>query len=545
MGLFIGLVFTLGSASVSQAATFTVTSLADSGAGSLRDAIDQANANPGADAIDFTVSGTITLSSSLPFVSFAGGPLTIDGTGQSVVISGNNSVRVMSVEDPNSINPPSGAVLEIKNLTIANGRDTANFGGGGILNIRGNLTVTNCVIRDNHASSVVGGGGIFNSRGTVTINSSSVTGNSATTDGGGVLNDASSTTITGSTFAGNTAGNEGGAAATHGQSTLNINDSILSGNYAPFGGGVYASQVVNVVNSTLSGNTAELGGGIYGSAELASPLVSVRNSTLSGNSATAQGGALYLNFGLNAISNSTFSNNSAPSGGGGIYGLGDPSVGSINNSTFSNSAIVNPFAGDGFPLPMYNTIVAGSTCSGVTDGGYNIDTGATCGFSGTSQSNFAGLLLDPQGLKDNGGQTQTIALLAGSTAVNAIPIGTNGCGAAGQTDQRGVSRPQGAGCDIGAFEVDTNSDGDSVSDTFDLCPGTLLPEAVPPQLKKNRYYADATGNFIDANGTSAGITVVDTFGCSGSQIVAATGAGAAHLRFGVTRSLLLDWIAAH
>ena len=151
MGLFIGLVFTLGSASVSRAATFTVTSLADSGAGSLREAIDLANASPGADTINFTLSGTITLSSSLPFVSFAGGPLAIDGTGQSVVISGNNSVRVMSVEDSNSSNPPSGAVLEVKNLTIANGRDTPNHGGG-ILNIRGALTVTNCIIRDNRAS---------------------------------------------------------------------------------------------------------------------------------------------------------------------------------------------------------------------------------------------------------------------------------------------------------------------------------------------------------------------------------------------------------
>ena len=541
--LVLGLAFTLGSVSASQAATFTVTSLADSGAGSLREAIDQANANPGADSIDFTVSGTITLSSTLPFVSFAGGPLAIDGTGQSVIISGNNSVRVMSVEDSNSSNPPSGAVLEVKNLTIANGRDTPNHGGGGILNIRGTLTVTNCVIRDNSASD---GGGIYNFFGTVTINNSSFTGNSATHWGGGVVNDNSSTTITGSTFAGNTAGDSGGGVY-GGNSPVNITNSILSGNHASHGGAIYSGYVVNVVNSTLSGNTADLGGAIYGSADEGGPFVSVRNSTLSGNTATTAGGALYLIVGLNAISNSTFSNNNAPSGGG-LYGLHDPGTGGIINSTFFNSAIVNPFEGFGFPLRMGNTIVAGgSTCSGVTDGGYNIDTGSTCGFSGTSQSNFAGPLLDPQGLQDNGGQTQTIALLAGSTAVNAIPIGTNGCGAAGQTDQRGVLRPQGSGCDIGAFEVVTDSDADGVLDDADLCPGTLLADFAdrPGRPMKNRFFAMGDGKFVDGNGTFSGFTLADTFGCSGKQIIQVVGIGDGHDKFGIPRGVILDWIAAH
>ena len=68
------------------------------------------------------------------------------------------------------------------------------------------------------------------------------------------------------------------------------------------------------------------------------------------------------------------------------------------------------------------------------------------------------------------------------------------------------------------------------------------PEPRPTELKKNRFYAAAGGRFVDATGTFSGITVVDTFGCSGSQIVEATGTGAAHLKFGVTRSLLLDWI---
>jgi predicted outer membrane repeat protein len=451
----------------------------------------------------------------------------------------------MSVEDPNSPNSPSGAVLELKNLTIANGRVTASFSrGGGILNVRGSLTVTNCVVRDNRAPY---GGGVSNFLGSITINNSNFTGNAATTDwGGGVFNDSSSTTITGSTFAGNTAVTHGGGVGGWGPSAINITDSIFSGNHAAAGGAFIASYVANVVNSTLSDNTADMGGAIYGSVDEGNPFVSVRNSTLSGNSATTQGGALYLIIGLNNVSNSTFSNNSAPDGGG-LYGVGDSSFSGINNSTFLNSAIVNPLAVYGFPLPMSNTIVAGSTCSGVTDGGYNIDTGSTCGFSGTSQSNFAGLLLDPQGLGDNGGQTKTIALLAGSTAVNAIQIGTNGCGAAGQTDQRGVLRPQGTGCDIGAFEVVTDTDADGVLDDVDLCPGTLLADFAdrPGRPMKNRFFAMGDGKFVDGDGTFSGFTVVDTFGCSGTQIIQAIGIGEGHDKFGITRGVILDWIAAN
>jgi len=543
--LVLALMFTLGSASVSQAATFTVTSTADGGAGSLREAIDFANASPDADAINFAVSGTITLSSTLPFITVAGGPLTIDGAGQSVIISGNDSVRVISIENPNSPHSPSGAVLEVKNLTIANGRVTAGFsGGGGIVNVRGSLTVTNCVVRDNRAPH---GGGVFNIQGSLTISNSNFTGNAATIDwGGGVSSDSSSTTITGSTFADNTAVTHGGGVRGSGSSAINITDSIFSGNHAAAGGAFAASYVTNVVNSTLSNNTADMGGAIYGILGEGAPFVSIRNSTLSGNIATTQGGAIYLIAGLNNVSNSTFSNNSAPEGGG-VYGLPDPGAGGINNSTFFNSDVVNPFAGQGFPLPMSNTIVAGSTCSGVTDGGYNIDTGATCGFSGTSQSNFGGLLLDPAGLKDNGGSTKTIALQWGSTAINSIPVGTNGCGAVDQTDQRGIARPQGSGCDIGAFEVVPDTDGDGVLDNADPCPGTLLADLAdrPAWPKKNRFFAMGDGNFVDGDGTFSGFTVVDTFGCSGTQIIQAIGIGEGHDRFGITHGVILDWIAAN
>jgi hypothetical protein len=99
---------------------------------------------------------------------------------------------------------------------------------------------------------------------------------------------------------------------------------------------------------------------------------------------------------------------------------------------------------------------SGAQCflGGLTDGGYNLSNSTDCGFNAsTSKSGVANLGLDPKGLQDNTGPTQTIGLVAGSPAIDAIPVGTNSCGASGDADQRGVSRPQGSACDIGAFEL--------------------------------------------------------------------------------------------
>jgi hypothetical protein len=92
---------------------------------------------------------------------------------------------------------------------------------------------------------------------------------------------------------------------------------------------------------------------------------------------------------------------------------------------------------------------------------------------------------------------------------------------------------------------DSDVDGDQVANGDDLCGQTELAEAEPAEWKKNRYAADASGSFVDANGRESGITVVDTFGCSGVQIVEASGLGQGHSRFGITKSALLDWIAGH
>ena len=123
------------------------------------------------------------------------------------------------------------------------------------------------------------------------------------------------------------------------------------------------------------------------------------------------------------------------------------------NSTFSENS-GDAVSGE---ATLKSTILAdslsGQNCTGpIIDEGYNIEDGTSCGFSTSNNSKPD---TDPKlasGLANNGGPTQTIALMKGSPAINAIPQGTNGCGTEVTTDQRGVKRPQGNKCDVGAFE---------------------------------------------------------------------------------------------
>src|SRR5262245_15143972 len=155
----------LDAPSAARAASFTVTSTADSGPGSLRDAIAAATASPGADEITFQLPGcpcTITLASEL---EVPGGELTIMGPGAAqLTLSGNHAVRVLRVE--------AAAKLEVQGVTIADG-NTAGLRGGGIHN-SGTLAVSNSTISDNSAPSNFGGGGILNSGGTVSLRNSIV-----------------------------------------------------------------------------------------------------------------------------------------------------------------------------------------------------------------------------------------------------------------------------------------------------------------------------------------------------------------------------------
>ena len=202
--------FGLSLAPTTYAATFSVTNLNDSGAGSLRDAINQANGAAGADTINFTVTGTITLTSGALTIS---DDVTISGPGAAsltVTPTANYTAFYMTNDNP---------TVTISGITIQ-GTGGSNSGDGGAIanHYSGNLTVQNSVISGTQASgsnTATSGGAIFSNYGAVSLAGSTVSGNQATgipgSSGGALYAVNGSVTIQNSTFSGNTAFYDGGA----------------------------------------------------------------------------------------------------------------------------------------------------------------------------------------------------------------------------------------------------------------------------------------------------------------------------------------------
>jgi hypothetical protein len=149
----------------------------------------------------------------------------------------------------------------------------------------------------------------------------------------------------------------------------------------------------------------------------------------------------------------------------------------------------------------------GGNCGGqapITDAGYNIDSGSSCGFSAASHSMIN---TQPQldALASNGGPTQTMALPAGSPAVNAIPSTVTGC--TGTTDQRGTIRPQGAGCDVGAYElIQTSGDTQPPTVPTGLAVTGVTANSVSLKWNASTDNVGVTGYTIYRNGTAVGTT---------------------------------------
>jgi len=256
--------------------------------------------------------------------------------------------------------------------------------------------------------------------------------------------------------------------------TLTLNELTIANGNSSYGGGALNDGALVVTNSTFSGNTAAgpnqcerdasgfgYGGGVFDNASMI-----VTNSTFSGNSSAKAGGGIYYTGRTLTVTNSTFSGNSSPGiyGGGGIYSYNDGGTVTIVNSTFSGNSAGSGLGGGIYnlgPATLENTIVVNSTSGGdcanngnpITDGGYNLDDDGSCGFSPANNSFSDNPNANLGSLGSNGGPTQTFALLYPSVAIDPIPLLANGCGSVIFTDQRGVLRPQGSACDIGAYEA--------------------------------------------------------------------------------------------
>ena len=379
----------------------TVTTAADSGAGSLRAEIAAANSG---DSINFAASlkgQTITLTSGELLINKG---LTIQGPGAAqLTISGGNSSRVFDVA--------SSQPVVLTGLTISNG---AGGGGAGIANAMGSsLAVSACTISNCAATLYDGnGGGIYNS-GTLTLSGCTISGDSArlSGEGGGIFN-AGQMRASNCTLSGDSASNSGGGIYVMGGHKAWLTNCTIAGNSANDGGGVYVGStnntIVSLTNCTVSLNHADrlgmvdgMGGGIGVASLYVTP------------------GILYLN---NTI---------------------------VAGNTIDGSPL---FTGADINGPVYNAdhnlIGNGAGCR-ITTGNGNIV---------GSPSHVINAMLGP--LQNNGGPTMTMALLAGSPAIGhgvsasfgPLPVGWVNAPA---TDQRGVTRRDQPGelTDIGAYEL--------------------------------------------------------------------------------------------
>jgi CSLREA domain-containing protein len=409
-----------------------------------------------------------------------------------------------------------GGTLVLENSTV-NGNTAAQ--GGGIDTGFGTVELINSTISDNQATSGGGGiasVGDMSYTGTLTLTHTTISGNSADY-GGGIFNDSHSVAeLADSTVSDNdtsttiAASGHGGGIYNAITGTLTLNTSLVSNNavfntaHDGYGGGIYNAGTLAVLSSTVLGNDTYgdhcHGGGIHNEGTL-----TLNNSTVRGNNASAagsygdgggihnvgsgssatlndctvssngsmgggSGGGLWNSDGAYMeLSNSTVTSNTSSNNGGGINNtrnstltLNNSTIGTFNHANGSGGGIWND---DNSTVNLKNSIVAGNGTNSAGPDCYNTatlisldynlvgdDSGCSLMPEVNDRVNVAPLLGD---LQDNGGPTETRALLDGSPAIDAIPMGscTDHRGRPVTTDQRGVNRPQGAACDVGAYEA--------------------------------------------------------------------------------------------
>jgi CSLREA domain-containing protein len=434
------------------AAPFTVNSTADAvdtspgngacattgGSCTLRAAIQETNALAGADTInlpagiyeltiagsgeDAAASGDLDITDSLKILGAGDDVTTIDAAGFDRVIhvlGETTTVDLYGVEitggkDPGFVHLNAGGILNegvltVEWSTVAN-NDGGDTGAGGIYNRTGSLTVIDSIITENDVG--MGGAGILNDRGPMTVERTIVTHNGRCAPTGGIRSWDSEVLIVDSYVAfnnGRPCGDAGG---------------ITNG----------GSGDMTILGTTIEGNQGQDGGGV----ENAGDEMWIINSTISGNTATRSGGGLHTRDGSVFVVNATITDNRAPTGGGISKEIGD-------YIEMTHSILWN------------NTAADGPDCFGtIRSNDYNlVGTLADCTLTGATDHNLVGVNPRLGPLADNGGQTDTRALLSGSPAIDAgnptpPDSGPNTCA---HDDQREVARPQGSACDIGAFEV--------------------------------------------------------------------------------------------
>ncbi len=312
----------------------------------------------------------------------------------------------------------STAVLD--GFTITQGKASgtgSDTKGGGMVNDDGSPTVTNDIFSQNVAGNSSGagnGGGMWNTNGSnPTISRVTFSGNHTNNTGGGMYNQNSDPTLTDVTFTGNHAGTQGGGLGDVASSPTLLRVTFDNNGTPNFGGAMYnQNSNPSLTNVTFSNNIGSYGGAIYNLTS--SPTLT--NVTFAGNTARKSGRAIFDQYQCAPVLTNVV--------------MWDVTTGSSHEfGSYQSTPTISysDIQGSGGSGASWNTAMG-------TDGGHNLDADPLLG-----------------SLADNGGFTQTIALDPASPAVDA---GNNASCPA--TDQRGISRPQGAACDMGSYEVYVN-----------------------------------------------------------------------------------------
>lgn len=402
-----------------QAATLTVTKTADT--------------NDGICNADCSLREAIAVAASGDTIQFS----ALFNSPQSIVLTQGR----LLVDKSLTITGPGATLLSISGN---NANRVFTFAGG---NVTANLSDLTIVGGNAQGLDFAGRGGAILSEATLNLSNLKIINNSASNDGGGISNV-----------------NNG---------IVTITNSIIDNNLSSYSGSIDNSGFrMTITNSSISNNKATFGdgGGVYNRSQLIVMNCTISNNQASGNFLAGGSGGAISNYGTATIINSTITNNTATLGGGGVH-----------RDSFAGSVLVR------------NTIIAANTASSSPDifgsfisHGNNLigNSSGSSGFTNNVNGDKVGSAAAPinpllGALQNNGGFTQTRALLAGSPAIDAgnncvvLPAANGGCLAVPlTTDQRGAGFPrlQGGAVDIGAFEVTVtvrarfDFDGDGKSD---------------------------------------------------------------------------------
>lgn len=503
--LLSGVTLTVNTANDTHAVSASASPNDASGNISLRSAIEYLNANAaGGDTVNFSLPAGSTINLTLGQIEIDDS-LALVGPGAGSLTVAQTSVLPARLFEVGSSTAFSDPIVSMSGLTLTGGRVTGN--------------------------TMTGEAGAIENYGGLTLSQMTLTHNSSVNALGGAVVNRGSLSVTASTFSNNSAVNGG---AIWNWSTVTISDSTFSGNVSYYGGAIFNYSALTVNRSSFAANIATgpnvgslySGGAIYNNGGAAT----IIGSTFSGNTANGDGAGIMLQGGSLNVSNSTFAGNSAGFAGGGIMFYNNTGTATLINSTVANNTApygggIENFVGQ---FAIANTIVAGNTATTAdpdvkgrfanTDHDLIGIIGDATGFSASgpaasligTAANPLDPLLGP--LANNGGPTETMALLPGSPAINAgddHPETTTGNHAlvAPAADQRGKTRitPADPQIDIGAYEVVQVSPTLSVSDAGGVYTGLPFPatatvaaaggtpgdslEGVSPTLT---YYAGST-----------------------------------------------------